>query len=145
MCGRFETTSLTWKQIHDQLAFFARVTTAPLNLEPNGDVRPTTRQLVARIEDGEWTLEMKRWGLVPRWRSGKPLKDTSKGAGDGFKLTTFNARVENFAPSAKRSAVFGDTFIKRRCLVPCSGWFEWTGPLGSKTKHRFSRVDAQPV
>lgn len=132
MCGRFETRSLTWRQIHDQLDAFTRVSTAPLNLEPSDDVRPTTRQLVARLEDGAWTLELKRWGLVPGWRSGKPLKDTSKGAGDGFKLTTFNARVENFAPGAKRSAVFGDSFAKRRAVVPASGWFEWVGGEGAK-------------
>jgi len=141
MCGRFDTTKFTWREIHDALASFIPVKTAPLNLEPSDDVRPTTRQLAARVEDDGWTLESKRWGLVPGWRSGKPLKDTSKGKGDGFKLTTFNARVENFAPGAKRSAVFGDSFAKRRCLVPASAWYEWTGPQGSKTKYRFTRAD----
>jgi len=145
MCGRFDTSKFTWREIHDALASVIPVTTAALNLEPNADVRPTTPQLVARVEDGAWVLEKKRWGLVPGWRSGKPLKDTEKGKGDGFKLTTFNARVENFAPGAKRSAVFGDAFAKRRCVVPASAWFEWTGPQGSKTKHRFARADGQPA
>ena len=100
MCGRFDTSHLTWAQIHDALSCFANVATAPLNIEPNDDVRPTTQQLVARLEEGEWRLDKMRWGLVPFWRSGKPLKDTEKGKGDGFKLTTFNARVEGVASAS---------------------------------------------
>lgn len=78
-----------------------------------------------------------RWGLVPFWRNGKPLKDTETGKGDGFKLTTFNARSETCAGTS----TFRDAFAKRRCIVPASAWFEWTGPRGSKTKHRFMRAD----
>lgn len=137
MCGRFDTSHLTWAQIHDQLARFTAVSTPPLNLEPNDDVRPTTQQLTARLEDGAWVLERMRWGLVPFWRSGKPLKDTTKGAGDGFKLTTFNARCEGVASAA----TFKGAFARRRCLVPASAWFEWTGESGSKTKHAFRRAD----
>lgn len=145
MCGRFDTSHLTWAQIHDALASFIPVKTPPLNLEANGDVRPTTAQLAARIDGDGWAVEKKRWGLVPSWRSGKPLKDSEKGKGDGFKLATFNARTENFVPGAKRSAVFADAFAKRRCVVPASAWFEWTGPQGSKTKHRFTRADGEPI
>lgn len=120
MCGRFDTSQLTWADIHAQLSVFARIATPPLNIEPDDDVRPTTRQLVARLQDGAWTLDAMRWGLVPAWRSGKPLKDTEKSKGDGFKLTTFNARSETVA----ESAVFRDAFARRRCLVPASAWYE---------------------
>ena len=137
MCGRFDTSHLTWAQIHDQLSRFGSVKTPPLNLEPNDDVRPTTSQVTARLEDGCWVLEKMRWGLVPIWRSGKPLKDTEKGKGDGFKLTTFNARVETCATAA----TFREAFKKRRCIVPASAWYEWTGEKGSKTKHTFRRQD----
>jgi putative SOS response-associated peptidase YedK len=137
MCGRFDTSHLTWRQIHDQLSNWGPVRTPPMNLEPNDDVRPTTRQLVATFSDGGWDLELKRWGLVPYWRSGKPLKDTAKGAGDGFKLTTFNARVESCAGAS----TFREAYKRRRCIVPASAWFEWTGDKGSKTKHTFRRAD----
>jgi putative SOS response-associated peptidase YedK len=30
-----------------------------------GDVRPTTEQLVARPEDGAFTVDKMRWGLAP--------------------------------------------------------------------------------
>jgi len=141
MCGRFDTSHLTWAQIHDVLSRYIPVRTAPLNLEPSADVRPTTAQLTARIEDGAWTLEKMRWGLVPFWRAGKPLKDTAKGAGDGFKLSTFNARVETCASAS----TFKGAFQKRRCIVPASAWFEWTGEAGSKVKHVFRRADGGPI
>src|SRR5262249_32262581 len=82
-----------------------------------------------------------RWGLVPFWRNGKPRKATTKGAGDGFKLTTFNARVETVATAS----TFKGAFAKRRCIVPANAWYEWTGEAGSKVKNRFARVDGQPV
>ncbi|MFL5297805.1 MAG: SOS response-associated peptidase [Phenylobacterium sp.] len=151
MCGRFDTTHLYWRDIHEQLSSLIPVATAPINLEPNGDVRPTTQQLVARREgegaDARWALEKMRWSLVPFWRNGKPLKDTEKGMGDGFNLTTFNCKVENFFrlsdadEEPKRPATFREAFKARRCIVPASGWYEWTGPAGAKVKHRFTRAD----
>jgi putative SOS response-associated peptidase YedK len=152
MCGRFDTSHLYWREIHEALSTLIPVASAPLNLEPSDDVRPTTQQLVARRDvdeggDAAWTLEKMRWSLVPFWRSGKPLKDTAKGKGDGFNLTTFNCKVENFfklspdAEEPKRPATFREAFKLRRCIVPANGWYEWTGPQGGKTKHRFSRLD----
>jgi len=148
MCGRFDTSHLTWADIHAQLSAFGEhfpVVTAPINMQPDDDVRPTTPQVTARLQDGAWVLEKMRWGLVPFWRGGKPLKDTEKGRGDGFKLTTFNCRVE----TAASAATFRDAFAKRRCIVPASGWYEWTGPAnpkeGGKTKHRFARTDGQAL
>lgn len=141
MCGRFDTSHITWRELHDALDGLIPVATAPVNLEPNADVRPTTAQATVRLEDGAWVVEKMRWGLVPFWRAGKPLKDTTKGAGDGFKLTTFNARIE----SVETAATFRDAFARRRCVVPANAWFEWTGPEGQKTKHRFSRADGAMV
>ena len=141
MCGRFDTSHLTWRDIHAQLSAFAPVLTPPLNLEPNADVRPTTNQLIARVEDGGWVLEKARWGLVPFWRNTKPLKDTARGSGDGFRLSTFNCRVEGCATSN----TFKGAFARRRCIVPSSAWFEWTGPASGKTKHRFDRADGKAI
>jgi len=141
MCGRFDTTHLTWRDIHAQLSDFGAVRTAPLNLEPDADVRPTTPQLTARWEADGWTLEKMRWGLVPYWREGKPLKDTAKGAGDGFRLTTFNCRME----TCRSAATFKGAFARRRCIVPASAWYEWTGAPGSKIKHRLARRDGRAI
>lgn len=141
MCGRFDTSHLTWADIHAQLSVFAEVSTLPLNMMPNDDVRPTTEQVTVRLEEGRWVLQPMRWGLVPFWRNGKPLKDTEKGAGDGFKLTTFNARVE----TCTSASTFREAFKKRRCIVPASAWYEWTGEPGSKVKHTFAREDGRAI
>ena len=138
MCGRFETTGkFTWAEIHKALSTIAPVTTPPLNLQPDNDVRPTTIQATARLESDGWVVEKMRWGLVPFWRSGKPLKDTDKGKDDGFKLSTFNARSETCAGTS----TFREAYAKRRCIIPASAWFEWTGEKGAKIKHRFARAD----
>jgi putative SOS response-associated peptidase YedK len=137
MCGRFDTSNLTWIEIYDQLKRFSRVVSDTMVVEQNPDVRPTTSQITARITDDGWVLEKMRWGLVPFWRGGKPFRDTVKGAGDGFKLTTFNCRVETCATSA----VFKGAFARRRCIVPANAWFEWTDEQGGKVKHRFVRRD----
>jgi putative SOS response-associated peptidase YedK len=141
LCGRFDTSHLAWRDIHDALAALVPVKTTPLNLEPNADVRPTTTQLTARVDGDGWVLDKMRWGLVPYWRNGKTLKDTSKGAGDGFKLTTFNARVE----TCSTASTFKAAYAKRRCIVPANGWYEWTGETGAKVKHRFARADGKPI
>jgi putative SOS response-associated peptidase YedK len=144
MCGRSDTSHLTRADIHAQLSAFSEhfpVVTAPINRSPNDDVRPTTAQVTARLRDGAWAPEKMRWGLAPFWRNGKPLKDSEKGKGDGFKLTTFNCRVE----TCETAATFKGAYSRRRCIVPASAWYEWTGPEGGKTKHRFARTDGKAI
>ena len=142
MCGRFEVSHLTWSDIQAQLSGFSLpLRKTNLDIIENADVRPTTEQLTVRVEGDELVAERMRWGLVPFWRSGKPLKDTSKGADDGFKLTTFNARVETCAGTS----TFRDAYAKRRCIVPASSWYEWAGEKGSKIKHRFARTDGRAI
>ena len=141
MCGRIDTSGLTWTEIHDQLAGFAAFTGPAPNLETTADARPTTDQLTARLTPEGWVLNNMRWWLVPHWRAGKPLRDTAKVKGDGFKLTTFNARAETVATAP----TFRDAYAKRRCIVPATAWYEWTGEAGHKVKHRFARTDGAPV
>jgi putative SOS response-associated peptidase YedK len=80
-------------------------------------------------------------GSDPGWRSGKPIKDTAKGAGDGFKLSTFNCRGEEVT----MKAIFKHAFAKRRCIGLASAWWEWTDEQGGRVKHRFARADGKPI
>ena len=95
----------------------------------NASRYPTTAQWTARLEDGGWVLEKMRWGLIPFWRGGKPVKDTAKGAGAGFKLTTFNCRTE----TAQTAATFKGAHARRRCILPAGAWYEWTDEQGGTT------------
>ena len=74
-----------------------------------------------------------RWGLVPYWFKGPTLKD--------FKLTTFNAKAETVATAAS----YKGPFVRRRCLVPADGWYEWTGAKGAKQRHVFTAQDGEPL
>ena len=103
------------------------------NAQPNLDIRPTTQQWVVREAGGDSELVRARWGLVPFWHSGKALKD--------FKLTTFNANAETVATAA----TFKGPFARRRCLVLADGWYEWTGPKGSKQRWLFTPRDGEPL
>ena len=66
-----------------------------------------------------------RWGLVPSWTA-SPEGDKSH---DFFRM--FNARCETI--SSKRA--FSSLIARRRCVVPISGFYEWTNEpalMGSK-------------
>jgi len=94
---------------------------------PNPDVRPTDRPPIVRLgADGECEIALARWGLVPMWA--KDLK---------FGARCVNARGETLATSLAYRAAFGS----RRCLVPVSAFYEWTGPKGKKTRWRIALRD----
>ncbi|MCW6506672.1 SOS response-associated peptidase [Lichenifustis flavocetrariae] len=127
MCGRF-TQNYTWAQVQA----FLKLVGAPLNLQPRYNIAPTTIIDVVRLDPaGQRELVRMRWGLVPGWWS-KPLKDVP---------ATFNARAE----TAAEKPIFRTAFRGRRCLVPASGFYEWTGARGAKVPHLFTAADGSPV
>ncbi len=104
---------------------------AAKNLRPRYNIAPTTTIDVVRLGGGGRELVSTRWGLVPVWWK-KPLKDVP---------ATFNARAETVA----QKPMFRDAFRKRRCIIPASGFFEWTGGKGEKVPHLFTAGDGSPV
>lgn len=73
-----------------------------------------------------------RWGLVPGWFK-DPVSD--------WKAATFNARVED----AYSKPTFRGAWRYGRCLIPASGYFEWSGQKGDKTPHYITLTDNRPV
>ena len=125
MCGRF-SQAYTWEQIH---AFSSPLEAAPTlgNLRPRYNIAPTTDvQIIVKTSAGRQLLTA-RWGLVPAWWK-KPLKGMP---------ATFNSRVE----TVDSAAMFRDAYKRRRCIIPASGFFEWTGPKENRTPHYFSAAD----
>jgi len=93
---------------------------------PSWNVAPTQRAgIVGEGKRGRSLLQA-RWGLVPHWWR-KPLSE--------FRATTFNARSEE----AAAKPMFCDAWRRGRCLVPCIGFYEWSGRAGAKRAY-FIRV-----
>jgi putative SOS response-associated peptidase YedK len=93
---------------------------------------PTTALPVVRQGNtGNRELVLMQCGLI-RWfsKDGKPS------------YSTINARAEGI----RTAASYREPFAKdRRCLVPASGYFEWTGPKNDRQPHYFTRADGQPM
>ena len=104
MCGRFVTTTPT-----DEIAgiFDARPAN-DLPEVPDYNVCPT--DLVAVVVAGRKLVSM-RWGFIPRWY---------KTPSDGPLL--INARAETLA----QKPAFQEACRTRRCLIPATGFYEWT-------------------
>jgi putative SOS response-associated peptidase YedK len=127
MCGRF-TQAYSWSELHSLLGLLG----APRNLRPRYNVSPTTQVDVIRLSpEGERELVPMRWGLVPRWWS-KSLRELP---------STINARAETVAAKP----MFRDAFRHRRCIIPASGFFEWTGGKGNRQPHYFTAADGSPI
>jgi putative SOS response-associated peptidase YedK len=129
MCDHF-THLLTWAEI---VRLYRLTLDQPArNIQQRFNVCPTTPVEVVVSVDGKRSLVPVRWGLIPGWWS-KPLKE--------MKLATFNARAETIATKP----MFRDSFKRRRCLMPASGYYEWRTTPEGKQPFYFTRRDGQPI
>ncbi|MGD9545138.1 MAG: SOS response-associated peptidase [Methylocystis sp.] len=126
MCGRF-AQHLSW----EELQRLADLIGQPRNLQPRYNVAPTTMIEVVRPTAAGNALAQMRWGLAPSWWK-KPLRDLP---------ATFNARAEGIA----EKPMFRSAFAARRCVIPASGFYEWTGAKSARTPHYFSARDGRPL
>ena len=110
MCGRFALTS-----DESGICQHFRVNLST-PIKPRFNIAPSQKLLVIRLqsETHEHTSSLVRWGLIPSW-----AKDQSIGT-RGTRLT--NARSE----TALTKPSFRDSFRRRRCLIPATGFYEWT-------------------
>jgi putative SOS response-associated peptidase YedK len=107
MCGRFTLT----RSAAEVAEHFGLASASALVARWNA--APTQELPIVRVRSsGARVLELRRWGLVPRW-----AKDVSVGA------RMINARVE----SVLERPAFREAMRRRRCLVPADGFFEWQG------------------
>lgn len=106
MCGRFAITLPP-----DAMAqLFEAQPANDLPDVPNYNVCPTNRVHVVH-NDGDRRLVAMRWGFIPQWYkapNGGPL--------------LINARAETIA----EKPAFRAACRERRCLIPVTGFYEWT-------------------
>lgn len=100
------------------------------NLEPRDNVRPTDLGQVLLPVEGGLELRTMRWGLIP-WFHRKGVKD--------WKVLTTNARSETI----EKLPSYRSAFAERRCLIPVSAFYEWTGDKSPKTKWQFTLPGAE--
>lgn len=107
MCGRFAVTlpSDAMAQLFDALP------ANDLPPVPNYNICPTVQIATVRAEDGQRRLAPMRWGFLPHWY---------KSPSDGPLL--INARAETIA----EKPAFRAACRERRCLIPATGFYEWT-------------------
>jgi putative SOS response-associated peptidase YedK len=104
MCGRYTLGH----SVEDVIERFA-VQQLSLDMPPRYNIAPT--QPVAVItQNGTRVLDGYRWGLVPSW-----AKDINIGN------RMINARAETLA----EKPVFKSALLRRRCLIPADGFYEW--------------------
>lgn len=105
MCGRFALIATA-----EELAYeFEILDVAPF-LPKRYNIAPTQNAPVIRVAESRRQIASMRWSFVPSWtdepKPGPPL---------------INARSETVATSP----AFRAAYRRRRCIVPCSGFFEW--------------------
>jgi putative SOS response-associated peptidase YedK len=124
MCGRYYRRS-DKQRIAEAFALSQSLDTV-LEAAPSYNVAPTSPQpvIVKDRETGERSLRVMRWGLIPFWTKDDPKK---------LGISTINAKAE----TVLEKALWKQPFLKRRCLVPADGYYEWQ-KLDAKHKQPFA-------
>lgn len=91
-------------------------------MRPNYNAAPGETLPIMIETENKRIMIPARWGLVPFFWD-KPLSEMT--------FNTFNARLE----SAGKTLSFKGPIQYRRCLVPATGYYVWTGPRGDRQPH----------
>ena len=107
-----------WKPIYHSSGFGSRLWPIITNEESN-------------------VINLFSWALVPHWSTAEDIKNGK------FKVNTLNAKGETIFEKPS----FRDSILKRRCLVPSTGFFEWQhrgeGKSAEKIPHYIQVRDQQ--
>jgi len=109
MCGRARLSS----DVNEiKIAFRIPPERPAPNFAASWNLAPTDPLPVVRydIMDGQRSLDVMRWGLVPFW-----AKDIKVG------FANINAKAEGI----EKKPAFREAFRQRRCLVPVDNFYEW--------------------
>jgi putative SOS response-associated peptidase YedK len=127
VCGRFGLfVTPEVLEAYFSLTDFTAALTAP----PRYNLTPGQAVAVVREHDGRRHLDALQWGLIPFW---------AKDATIGRKLV--NARLDGIAAKP----AFREAWTRRRCLIPASGFYEWSAPVGGRKRPHFIRPGDEPL
>ncbi len=124
MCGRFALSSPA-ARLRERF----RLAAAPEPYEPRYNIAPT-QPVLAIANRATRLLRPVRWGLIPHWAADP---------GIGHRL--INARAETLL----RRPAFRDALLRRRCLIPADGFYEWQRqPRGRRLPYYVRSCDGEP-
>lgn len=104
-----------------------RLDTHPLfETFPRYNIAPSESLWTVTEANEERLLSLLKWGLIPSW-SKKPT---------GF----INARAETLVTKPS----FKESFLKRRCLIPADGFYEWEKIGKARQPHYFQMKNSTP-
>jgi len=126
VCGRFGLF-VTPEVLEEYFSATDAVAVAP---QPRFNLTPGQPVVVVREQDGRRRLDALQWGLVPFW---------AKDASIGRRL--INARLDGVAAKP----AFREAWQRRRCLIPASGFYEWSEPRDGRKRPYFIRPGAEPL
>ena len=101
-------------------------------LRRGSNLAPT--ELVSAViwEGSQQRLTRLRWGLIPSWSRRDPARERP----------LINARIE----TVQEKPSFRESFIKRRAILPASGFIEWrTAEGGRKQPYRISAASGEVI
>ena len=119
MCGRFAFSGEQWPE---------SVLIQTPEIEPNFNISPQSEVLCIYEENESHKTASMKWGFRPSWN-----KKNS--------ITPINARIESISDKP----MFRDSFEKRRCLIPATGWYEWKKSPRGKVPFYHHLEKNQPI
>jgi putative SOS response-associated peptidase YedK len=125
MCGRVRLSS----DVSEIKVVFSIPPLRPTpNFAPSWNAAPTDLLTVVRYDRraGERSLDLLRWGLIPRW-----VKDINVG------FANINAKADGI----ENRPALRDAFQRRRCLVPVDNFYEWKKTATGKQPYAVALAD----
>ncbi len=119
MCGRLNVIDEPLAQMIFEQLGLKFYTETNLNLCPSQQVSGIV------LFAGELNQLNAIWGVKPDWS----------------KKLIINAKSE----TVFEKKTFKKAFVNNRCLIPCSGWYEWKAAGSKKEKYLFKSVNQYPL
>ncbi|MEJ2763433.1 SOS response-associated peptidase [Photobacterium sp. MCCC 1A19761] len=119
MCGRFSISGDTFNQmVRDDIG-------CAFSAQASPDIRPSQQIATIIYQQGQLAQQEASWGIKPDWA----------------KKQIINARAE----TVNEKKLFHHAMQNHRCLIPCSGWYEWHEEGGPrKQKYLFGHAENRP-
>ncbi|MCL6458579.1 MAG: SOS response-associated peptidase [Gorillibacterium sp.] len=126
MCGRF-TITISLDELYEMFRLEDIGVYVNTPFPPRYNVAPT--QMVPAIignMEGKRKLGELRWGLIPSWAKDEKI---------GYQM--INAKAETVA----EKPAFKASFVRKRCMIPVDGFYEWKKSGTTKQPYRIVMKD----